>query len=140
MGSDVHYPEEAPAHAVMLDGFWMDETTVTNAEFRRFVEATGHVTSAERPPNPDDYPGAKAELLVPASIVFHRPSRRVNLSNHYEWWAYVPGADWRQRTELLSELVVEDAQAAVAVTAQDVSVGATATETRGEDVFARTGR
>ncbi len=60
MGSDVHYPEEAPAHAVTVDGFWMDETTVTNAEFRRFVEATGHVTSAERPANPDDYPGREA--------------------------------------------------------------------------------
>jgi formylglycine-generating enzyme required for sulfatase activity len=95
MGSDVHYPEEAPAHPVTLDDFWMDETTVTNAEFRRFVEATGHVTSAERPPNPDDYPGAKPELLVPASIVFRPPARRVDLSNHYEWWAYVPGADWR---------------------------------------------
>ena len=95
MGSDAHYPEEAPAHPVTVDGFWMDETTVTNADFRRFVEATGHVTSAERPPNPDDYPGAKPELLVPASIVFRPPGRRVDLSNHYEWWAYVPGADWR---------------------------------------------
>jgi formylglycine-generating enzyme required for sulfatase activity len=95
MGSDVHYPEEAPAHPVTIDGIWMDETTVTNAEFRRFVEATGHVTSAERAPNADDYPGAKPELLVPASIVFRPPARRVDLSNHYEWWAYVPGADWR---------------------------------------------
>jgi formylglycine-generating enzyme required for sulfatase activity len=95
MGSDAHYPEEAPAHPVTIDGFWMDETTVTNAEFRRFVEATGHVTSAERPPNPDDYPGAKPELLVPASIVFRPPAHPVDLSNHYEWWAYVPGADWR---------------------------------------------
>jgi formylglycine-generating enzyme required for sulfatase activity len=95
MGSDAHYPEERPAHAVTIDGFWMDETTVTNAEFRRFVEATGHRTSAERPPNPDDYPGAKPEMLVPASIVFRPPPRPVDLSNHYEWWAYVPGADWR---------------------------------------------
>ena len=95
MGSDVHYPEEAPAHPVTVDGFWMDETAVTNAEFRRFVEATGHVTSAERPANPDDYPGAKAEMLVPASVVFRRPAYRVDLSNHFEWWAYVPGANWR---------------------------------------------
>ncbi len=95
MGSDVHYPEEAPAHPVTVDGFWMDETAVTNAEFRRFVAATGHVTSAERPANPDDYPGAKPEMLVPASIVFRRPAHRVDLSNHFEWWAYVPGANWR---------------------------------------------
>jgi len=95
MGSDVHYPEEAPAHAVTVDGFWMDAATVTNAEFKRFVEATGHVTSAERPPNPDDYPGAKPDMLVPASIVFRRPSRPVDLRNHFAWWDYVPGADWR---------------------------------------------
>jgi len=95
MGSDRHYPDEAPAHEVTVDGFWMDETAVTNAEFRRFVEATDYVTSAERSPNPDDYPGAKPELLVPASIVFQRPAFRVDLRNHFNWWAYVPGADWR---------------------------------------------
>jgi formylglycine-generating enzyme required for sulfatase activity len=95
MGSDRHYPEEAPAHEVTVDGFWMDRHTVTNAQFRRFVEATGHVTLAERPPNPDDYPGAKPELLVPASIVFRRPAFRVDLHNHYNWWTYVPGACWR---------------------------------------------
>jgi formylglycine-generating enzyme len=95
MGSDHHYPEEAPAHQVTVDGFWMDEHTVTNAEFRLFVEATGHVTLAEEAPNPDDYPGALAELLVPASIVFRKPSQRVDLRNHFNWWAYVPGACWR---------------------------------------------
>jgi formylglycine-generating enzyme required for sulfatase activity len=95
MGSDRHYPDEAPAHQVSVDGFWMDETAVTNAEFRRFVEATGYLTSAERPPNPDDYPGAKPELLVPASVVFQRPAFRVDLRNHFNWWSYVPGADWR---------------------------------------------
>ena len=62
MGSDRHYPEEAPAHEVSVDGFWMDEGPVTNAEFERFVLATGHVTLAERPANADDYPGAIAEL------------------------------------------------------------------------------
>ena len=77
MGSDKHYPEEAPAHEVTVDGFWMDSHTVTNEEFRKFVEATKHVTSAERAPNPDDYPGAKPELLVPASVVFQKPKQRV---------------------------------------------------------------
>ena len=95
MGSDRHYPEEAPAHKVTVDGFWMDRTPVTNAEFARFVAETGHFTLAETPPNPADYPGAKPELLVPASAVFRRPGRRVNLRNHYDWWIYVPGADWR---------------------------------------------
>ena len=66
MGSDRHYPEEGPAHSVTVDAFWIDRVPVTNAAFRAFVTATGHVTLAERPPNPDQYPGAKPELLVPA--------------------------------------------------------------------------
>jgi formylglycine-generating enzyme required for sulfatase activity len=95
MGSNSHYPEEAPAHQVTVDGFWMDQYTVTNEQFRQFVDATQHVTLAERPPNPEDYPGAKTELLVPASIVFQKPRHRVDLRNPYSWWGYVPGANWR---------------------------------------------
>src|SRR5262249_46815196 len=95
MGSDRHYPEEAPAHAVRVDGFWIDAHTVTNEEFRRFVDATGYVTLAERPPNPADYPGAKPEMLVPASVVFQKPPHRVDLGNPYNWWTYVPGTNWR---------------------------------------------
>ncbi|MGH2607520.1 MAG: SUMF1/EgtB/PvdO family nonheme iron enzyme, partial [Tepidiformaceae bacterium] len=95
MGSDHHYPEEAPAHRVRVDGFWVDRFTVTNEEWREFVAATGHVTSAERPANPADYPGAKPELLTPSSCVFRNPGRRVDLGNQYNWWSYVAGADWR---------------------------------------------
>ena len=73
MGSDNHYPEEGPAHEVSVDGFWIDPTPVTNAQFQRFVATTGHVTVAEQTPNAADYPGAKPELLVPASAVFRRP-------------------------------------------------------------------
>ena len=73
MGSDHHYSEEAPAHPVAVDGFWIDRTTVTNAQFRKFVKATGHITLAERPADPADYPEARPELLVPASIVFVPP-------------------------------------------------------------------
>src|SRR5215475_8792261 len=69
MGSDSHYEEEAPAHRVRVDGFWIDRHTVTNREFRRFVEATGHVTLAERPVDPAEYPGADPARLAPASIV-----------------------------------------------------------------------
>src|SRR5262245_60232765 len=72
MGSDKHYPEEAPTHKVKVRGFWMDPTTVTNRAFQRFVEATGHVTLAERPANAADYPGAKPELLVPSSVMFQK--------------------------------------------------------------------
>jgi sulfatase modifying factor 1 len=95
MGSDHHYPEEAPAHDVSVHGFWMDVTPVTNAAFERFVEDTGYITLAERPANAADYPGAKPELLVPSSVVFQRPAHRVGLANHYAWWSYVAGACWR---------------------------------------------
>jgi len=95
MGSDRHYPEEAPAHQVSVGGFWIDRHTVTNAEFARFVHKTGHVTVAERPPDPADYPGARPELLVPASTVFRSTPDRVDLADRYNWWAYVPGAGWR---------------------------------------------
>jgi formylglycine-generating enzyme len=95
MGSDDHYPEEAPAHRITVDGFWIDRFEVTNDDFARFVEETGYVTVAERAPNPDDYPGAKPEYLVPASSVFVQPAGPVDLSNQYNWWTLVPGADWR---------------------------------------------
>ena len=96
MGSDSHYPEEAPAHRVQVDGFWMDRFTVTNDDFERFVAATGYVTLAERPANPADYPGARPELLAPSSCMFKKPAGPVDLSNHYNWWVYVPGANWRR--------------------------------------------
>ena len=95
MGSDRHYPEEAPAHRVHVDPFWIDVTAVTNRQFLRFVEATGYVTLAERPANADDYPGAKRDLLLPSSIVFRQTAGPVDLSNHLDWWTYVRSADWR---------------------------------------------
>ena len=65
MGSEDFYPEEQPVHQVTVDGFWMDEHPVTNAEFGSFVEATGYVTVAERSPNPAEYPGVDPSLLIP---------------------------------------------------------------------------
>jgi formylglycine-generating enzyme len=95
MGSDQHYPEEAPTHLVTVNPFWMDAFAVTNDRFGRFVDATGYVTLAERTPDPADYPGADEELLVPASSVFVQPPQRVDLGNPYNWWTYIPGAQWR---------------------------------------------
>jgi formylglycine-generating enzyme required for sulfatase activity len=95
MGSDHHYPEEAPAHDVSVDGFWIDRHPVTNEDFARFVKVTDYVTFAERAADPLKYPGAKPELLVPSSIVFRKPIHPVDLRNHYNWWFYVPGANWR---------------------------------------------
>ncbi|MGH8000456.1 MAG: formylglycine-generating enzyme family protein [Brasilonema sp.] len=97
MGSDHHYPEEAPAHLVRVDSFWMDRYAVTNKQFQRFVKATSYVTVAERPPKPEDYPGAIPELLVPGSAVFQQPKHPVHLQT-FSWWVYVPGANWRHPT------------------------------------------
>ena len=95
MGSNNHYPEEAPAHRVTVDSFLIDRWAVTNADFARFVAATGYVTFAERAPRAEDYPGATQELLVPGSVVFQRPKHRVDTRNIYDWWAYIAGANWR---------------------------------------------
>jgi formylglycine-generating enzyme len=95
MGSDKYYPEEAPVHRVTVDGFWIDRTPVTKAEFRRFVEAMGHTTFCEIAPDPALYPGAMPDLLQPASAVFVRPVQPAGLQDHYQWWQLIPGADWR---------------------------------------------
>src|SRR4051794_35167317 len=73
MGSADFYPEERPVHRVAVDGFWIDRHPVTVADFQRFVAGTGHVTVAERPLDPGEYPHAEPNLLVPGSLVF-RPS------------------------------------------------------------------
>ena len=96
MGSDRHYPEEAPVHRVTVDGFWMDRTPVTNRQFRQFVEATGYVTFAETAPDPKDYPGALPHMLEAGSLAFAPPKRRVDLSNWGDWWTFKFGANWRR--------------------------------------------
>jgi formylglycine-generating enzyme required for sulfatase activity len=96
MGSDRHYPEEAPAHRVRVDGFWMDRTPVTNQEFRRFVEATGYVTFAEIPPDPKDYPGALPHMLKAGSLVFTPPKHAVDLRDWSQWWDFRFRANWRR--------------------------------------------
>jgi formylglycine-generating enzyme len=95
MGSERHYPEEAPVREVTVDGFWIDEHPVTNLEFTRFVKATGHVTSAEQSPEPAQYPGAKPEMLFAGSVVFAKSAGPVDLNNHFNWWTWRRGADWR---------------------------------------------
>ena len=95
MGSDDHYAEEKPAHRVKVDGFWIDKTPVTNAEFRRFVRETGHVTFAEIAPDPKDYPGALPHMLRAGSLVFVKTKGPVDLTNWSNWWTFAFGADWR---------------------------------------------
>jgi formylglycine-generating enzyme len=92
----VWIPDERPVHEVEVDGFWMDRTEVTNEQFAEFVRATGYVTVAERIPSAKDYPGVPADKLVAGSAVFTPPAGEVPLDNHFAWWTYVAGANWRQ--------------------------------------------
>ncbi|MDE1972231.1 MAG: formylglycine-generating enzyme family protein [Hyphomicrobiales bacterium] len=96
MGSDKHYPEEAPAHTVTVGDFWIDRTPVTNRQFRKFVNETGHVTVAEIKPNADDYPGALPHMLKAGSLVFTPPKGEVDLREWSQWWNFKFGANWRR--------------------------------------------
>lgn len=105
MGADHEdaWPDERPAHRVQVDGFWMDETEVTNAQFRRFVEATGYLTTAEKTPTreeilaqlPPGTPAPPPESLVPGSLVFTPPDHAIPLDNVAQWWTWTPGANWQ---------------------------------------------
>ena len=88
-------PDARPIHRVYVDRFWMDQSEVTNDQFAAFVRATSYVTVAERTPTAAEFPGAPAENLVAGSVVFSPPPEPVALDDHYRWWSYVPGANWR---------------------------------------------
>jgi formylglycine-generating enzyme required for sulfatase activity len=104
--SDLGWADEKPAHRVRVDGFWMDETDVTNAQFRAFVEATGYVTTAEKPLDveeimrqvePGKAPPSK-EKLAPASMVFTPTKGPVSITRRddwRQWWRWIPGANWK---------------------------------------------
>lgn len=95
MGSENHYPDEGPVRKVRVDGFWIDRTHVTNAEFGKFIKDTGYVTVAERALDPADFPGADPHLVQPGSLVFNMTKGPVDLRDITNWWSYVPGANWR---------------------------------------------
>jgi formylglycine-generating enzyme required for sulfatase activity len=120
MGSNDHYPEEAPAHLVEVDGFWIDQYQVTNAQFRRFVKETGYVTVAERVPEAEMYHGADPAMLVPGSVVFDQPPGRVPVDNHYNWWAWKPGACWKHPEGPGSTLAGRERHPVVHVAWEDV--------------------
>ncbi len=94
MGSSEGLPNETPVHTVRVAGFWMDETEVTNAQFREFVKATGHVTQGEKSFSAEDYPNAPPEALKAGSLLFKKTEGPVPLDNHMQWWEFVPGAVW----------------------------------------------
>jgi sulfatase modifying factor 1 len=87
--------DSRPIHRVYVNGFWIDKTDVTNEEFAKFVKATGYVTVAERKPKAEDFPGARPENLIAGSVVFTPPDHLVSLNDHFQWWSYIPGANWR---------------------------------------------
>jgi sulfatase modifying factor 1 len=96
MGSEDFYAEERPVRRVAVEGFWMDESPVSAAEFRRFVRETRYITVAERPLDPADYPDADPDLLVPGSLVFRMTAGPVDLDEVRNWWRYAPGAYWKR--------------------------------------------
>ncbi len=94
--SDHHYPEEGPSHRATVDSFWIDGMPVTNRQFKAFVNATGHVTTAQIIPDPRDYPGARPEMIYAGSLVFSPPSHVAGLHDWSQWWTFMKGANWRR--------------------------------------------
>jgi formylglycine-generating enzyme required for sulfatase activity len=94
--SNPEFDDARPIHRVRVSGYWMDATDVTNAEFARFVEETGYVTVAERAPSVEELADVPPENRVPGSAVFRPPASAVSLNDNLQWWAWVPGADWRR--------------------------------------------
>jgi formylglycine-generating enzyme len=119
MGSDNHYPEEAPAHSVTVGSFRIDRTPVTNRQFKEFVKATGHRTFAEIPPDPKDYPGALPHMIYAGSLVFSPPPRTTNLRDWSQWWEFMKGADWRHPYGPKSSINVLDHHPVVHVSFSD---------------------
>ena len=96
--------DAVPIHRVYVDGFWMDATEVTNAQFAAFVKATGYVTVAEQKPTQEEFPTAPPENLIAGSTVFTPTPQPVPLNDYFQWWNYVAGADWRHPTGPDSDL------------------------------------
>ncbi|MBH3426337.1 formylglycine-generating enzyme family protein [Pseudomonas alkylphenolica] len=130
MGSnhDKALPNERPAHKVRVDGYWVDRYDVTNADFARFVEQTGYVTTAERKPEWEDLkvqlppgtPRPDDSLLVPGAMVFVGSDRPVPLDDFSQWWAFVPGASWRHPTGPQSSIEGKELHPVVQVSYADV--------------------
>ena len=111
--------DSRPVHRAYVDGFWMDATEVTNAQFASFVKATGYVTVAERKPRVEDFPGAKPEDLVPGSVMFSPPNHAVPLTNELAWWSYVPGVNWRHPSGPSSSIQGKDRWPVIHVAYED---------------------
>ena len=94
MGSGDFYPEEAPIHTATVAAFAIERHPVTNAQFAEFVAETGYVTVAEKPLDPELYPGVAEEDLLPGALVFRPTAGPVDLRDWRQWWDWAPGASW----------------------------------------------
>ena len=115
------FADAQPVREIEVDGFWIDRTEVTNAEFARFVAATGYKTVAELPPDPRMYPGASPADLKTGSIVFTPPAGKVDLDQPLAWWSYIPGADWKHPRGADSSIVGLDNHPVVQVCWDDAA-------------------
>lgn len=126
MGSNFA-PHEGPVHEIAVDGFWMDEHEVTNAQFAEFVKATGYITMAEKTPRIEDFPEQvrphiRPDQLVPGAIVFTAPKvAPQTLDNFLQWWSYKPGANWRQPQGLGSSIENRMDHPVVCITWEDAA-------------------
>jgi len=113
--------DAAPIHRVYVDGYFMDQTEVTNEQFAAFVKATGYVTLAEKKPTHEDYPDAPLENLIAGSAVFTPTPASVNLNNYMQWWTYVAGADWRHPEGPMSSIIGKEKYPVVQVSYDDAA-------------------
>ncbi len=120
MGSN-DFTDAKPLHQVIVNGFYMDEHEVTNAQFAKFVQATGYLTVSERPLNAADYPGVPADKLAPGSAVFVPPAQKVSLDNPMQWWQYLSGADWKHPTGPGSSIQGKDKEPVVQISYTDAA-------------------
>ena len=116
---DSVYSEEQPISKATVNGFWMDRTEVTNAQFEEFVKATGYVTTAERPVDPMAHAGLQPELLKPGALVFISPKKLTHGRDVSQWWQYVPGANWRHPAGPNSSISDRGSHPVVSVTIED---------------------
>ncbi|MES2189366.1 MAG: formylglycine-generating enzyme family protein [Pseudomonadota bacterium] len=116
---DTVYPEESPLQKVKVNGFWMDRTEVTNAEFAAFVTATAYVTDAERGPDPKLQATLPPDMRLPGAVVFVAPANVNNQGSAMQWWRYVPGADWRHPAGPATGIEGRDSFPVVAVSYAD---------------------
>nr|WP_199002790.1 formylglycine-generating enzyme family protein [Flavobacterium sp. ASV13] len=113
--------DAAPVHRVYVDGYYMDQTEVTNEEYEKFVKATGYITVAEQKPTKEEFPTASEEDLITGSVIFTPTSSAVNLNNFLQWWSYVGGTDWKHPLGPESSIKGKEKYPVVHITYEDAA-------------------